>query len=56
MGERILPLDVPRGQRAQAREALGEVEAALDRIGWRWSLTLSLWSDALLVLSEEAGA
>ena len=39
-------------RRALARDARGQVEAALDRIGWRWSRRLSLWLDALLVLEE----
>jgi hypothetical protein len=38
---------------AQARAARGEIEEALDLIGWRWSARLSLWLDALLVI--EAG-
>jgi hypothetical protein len=37
-----------------ARAARADVEAALDATGWRWSLALSRWLDALLVLEERA--
>jgi hypothetical protein len=40
--------------RAHARGARAIVEAALDAIGWRWSLRLSRWVDALLVIEEDA--
>jgi hypothetical protein len=38
----------------QARAARGQVERALDRSGWRWSLALSRWLDCLITL-EDAG-
>jgi hypothetical protein len=41
---------IPR--REWAREAGGEIEAALDLIGWRWGRRLSLWMDVLVILEE----
>jgi hypothetical protein len=41
-------------RRRQARSARAQVEAALDANAWRWSLALSRWLDALLVLEEGA--
>ena len=38
----------------QARAARGEIEAALDGIGWRWSRRISLYLDLLLVIEESA--
>jgi hypothetical protein len=39
---------------AHARAARVICERALDATGWRWSLRLSRWLDALLVLEEAA--
>lgn len=39
---------------AHARHARREIEAALDRVDWRWSRPLSLWLDALTILEETA--
>jgi len=39
---------------AQARATRGAVEQALDGAGWPWSLRLSLWLDALVILEEGA--
>lgn len=41
---------IPR--REWAREARGQLEAALDICGWLWSRRLSLWIDALVILEE----
>lgn len=41
---------IPR--REWAREARGQIEAALDVSGWMWSRRLSLWIDALVILEE----
>jgi hypothetical protein len=38
---------------AQARAARAAVEAALDANGWKFSLRLSRWVDALVVLAED---
>jgi hypothetical protein len=38
-----------------ARAARGITETALDASGWPWSRRLSLWLDALLILSEGSG-
>ncbi len=43
-------------RREWAREARGEIEAALDLVGWRWSRPLSLWVGALILIEERAGA
>lgn len=40
-------------RRQAAREARRLVEAAFDAMGWKWSLRLSRWVDALLILEEE---
>ncbi len=40
---------------ALARAARGEIESALDAVGWPWARRLSLWID-VLVLVEEGGA
>jgi hypothetical protein len=37
---------------AEARAARTELEMALDAAAWPWSLRLSRWLDALLVLEE----
>jgi hypothetical protein len=37
-----------------ARDARRELEDALDGAAWPWSLRLSRWLDALLVLEESA--
>jgi hypothetical protein len=39
-------------RRREARAARTQVEAGLDRVNWRWSLTQSRWLDALLVIEE----
>jgi hypothetical protein len=44
---------IPRGD--WVRAARGEIEAALDFVGWRWIRRLSLWLDALVVLEERGG-
>jgi hypothetical protein len=41
---------------AAARQAKAQAEAALDASGGRWSLRLSRWLDALLVLIEGRAA
>jgi hypothetical protein len=38
---------------ALARDARRVVESALDSAGWPFSRRISLWLDALLILSEE---
>jgi hypothetical protein len=38
---------------ALARAARAIVEAALDACGWPWSLALSRWIDALLIIEEQ---
>jgi hypothetical protein len=40
-------------RRQAAREARLIVELALDAAGWPWSLRLSRWIDALLILEED---
>jgi hypothetical protein len=39
--------------RMQARTAKADVEAALDRIGWRWSSGLNRLIDVWVVVIEE---
>ena len=41
-------------RRVQARQARALVELALDHAGWRWSRSISLWLDALVLLEEAA--
>jgi hypothetical protein len=36
----------------QARAARADVEAALDRNGWRWNLGLSRWLDVLITIED----
>ena len=38
---------------AIAKEARAEIELALDAAGWPWSLSLSRWIDALILLAEQ---
>jgi len=45
--------DVISRQR-QARAVRAIVETALESAGWPWSLRLSRWLDALLILEEGA--
>jgi hypothetical protein len=40
-------------RKVEARAARGQTEHALDRAGWPWSLRLSRWIDALVVLEEQ---
>jgi hypothetical protein len=40
----------------EARAARRQMEAALDAAGWLWSLRLSRWIDALVILAEERPA
>jgi hypothetical protein len=42
------------GVAAEAREARGRVEDALDQIGWPWTKRLSLYLDLLFLLEESA--
>jgi hypothetical protein len=39
-------------RRRAARAARAIAEAALDLAGWPWSLRLSRWLDALIILEE----
>ncbi len=42
-------------RRKAARAARGQLELALDVVGWRWSRPLSLWIDCLVILEEGGG-
>lgn len=44
--------DLDAERAAHARAARGVVESALDAAGWPWSVTLSQWLDALLIIEE----
>ncbi len=48
-----IPYTTPERQ-ALSRAARGELERALDGLGWPWSRRLSSWLDCLLTIEEGA--
>jgi hypothetical protein len=45
---------LPRDAALEAKAARADVEAALDATGWRWTLGVSRWLDALALIEEAA--
>jgi hypothetical protein len=50
---RLYPSSDPPSIAAQAPGARAQVERALDRVAWRWSRSLSLLLDGLVILEEQ---